>query len=205
MRQHVRSFAMACLCCAFPATVAAQQDVRANEWSRGTTLNGFVGVVADSSQSGPAVGGAMGWELRPNLAIEGEGAWAEFGYGTTSFADAIKARLRVAGKRHVDPYVSGGVGLYRATFGAEDSAIPGFYLRRMTTPAAGRAAVRTFTDPTVVGGGGVNVFLNRHVALRPDVEAAFVLRDGRSHVVTTVALHAVYHFESHPVTPGSGR
>jgi hypothetical protein len=65
----------------------------------------------------------------------------------------------------------------------------------------GPEAGRTFTDPTVVGGGGISIFVNRHFALRPDVEAVFVLRDGRTHVVTTAALHAVYHFESHPVTP----
>ena len=35
---------------------------------------------------------------------------------------------------------------------------------------------------------------------RPDVEAVFVIRDGRSHIVTIAAIHAVYHFEDHPVT-----
>lgn len=204
MRQFVRAFAV-CVCCTIPVAAAAQSDVRANEWSRGTTLNGFVGATVDSSQSGPAVGGAMGWEVRPNLAIEGGGSWAEFGHGTTSFAGALKVRLRVAGQRRVDPFVSGGVGLYRATFGATDDAVPEFYRRRMHAPAPGRAATRTFTDPTLVGGGGLSIFVNRHFALRPDVEAAFVLRGGRSHVVTTMAVHAVYHFESHPVTPARGR
>lgn len=205
MRQLVHVFATVCVCCTVPAMAAAQGDVRANEWSRGTTLNGFVGAAVDSSQSGPAVGGAMGWELRPNLAIEGGGSWAEFGHGTTSFAGALKVRLRVAGQRRVDPFVHGGVGLYRATFGAGDTAIPAFYQRRMTAPAPGRAASRTFTDPTLLGGGGLSIFVNRHFALRPDVEAAVALRGGRSHAVTTVALHAVYHFESHPVTPVRGR
>lgn len=205
MRQLTSAFAIVCVCCSMPAAVAAQTDVRANEFSRGTTLNGFVGATVDSSQSGPAVGGAMGWELQPNIAIEGGGSWAEFGHGTNSFAGALKVRLRVAGQRRVDPFVHGGVGLYRAAFGADDTAIPEFYSRRMAAPVPGRAAARTFTDPTLLGGGGLSIFVNRHFALRPDAEAAFVLRDGRTHVVTTVALHAVYHFESHPVTPARGR
>ena len=75
--------------------------------------------------------------------------------------------------------------------------MPAFYRRRLSP---GRGASRTLTDPTLLG-GGVSIYIIRHVALRPDAEAAFVLRDGRSHVVATVALHAVFHFESHPVTP----
>jgi hypothetical protein len=205
MRQIVRACALTCLCCTVPVATAAQSDVRANEWSRGTTLNGFVGATMDSAQSGPAVGGAMGWELRPNVAIEGGGAWTEFGHGTTSFAGALKVRLRVAGQRRVDPFVQAGIGLYRATFGADDTALPEFYRRRILAPAPGRGASRTFTDPTVLAGGGLSIFVNRHFALRPDADAAFVLRGGRSHVVTTVALHAVYHFESHPVTPARRR
>ena len=205
MRPLVRAFTLTCLCCTVPVGAAAQGEVRAGEWSRGTTLNGFVATVVDSSQAGPAVGGAMGWELKPNVAIEGGGSWAEVGHGTTSFAGAVKVRLRVAGRRHVDPFIHAGIGLYRATFGPEDGAMPAFYRRRVTVPSLGRGASRTFTDPTLLGGGGVSIFISRHVALRPNAEAAFVLRDGRSHVVATVALHAVFHFESHPVTPARRR
>jgi hypothetical protein len=75
----------------------------------------------------------------------------------------------------------------------------------MVASTQGSATSGTFTDPTLIGGGGVSIFLNRHFALRPDAEVAFVFRDGNHHVVTTVALHAVYHFESHPVTPVRGR
>ena len=205
MRQHLRALAVTCLCCAVPATAVAQQPIRANELSRGTTLNGFVGVTGDSSQSGVAVGGAMGWELTSRVAIEGSGSWAEFGQDTNSFAGAFKLRLRIAGRRHVDPFIHTGVGLYRATFGPNDTAVPSFYRRRMVSSNQGSVSSETFTDPTLIGGGGVSIFLNRHFALRPDAEVAFVFRDGRSHVVTTVALHAVYHFESHPVTPGRSR
>jgi hypothetical protein len=183
-----------------PARLVAQQPPSATDWSRGTTLNGLVGMTADSSQGGPVLGGAAGWELTPGVALEGSGAWTEFGHGTTSFAGALKARVRLFGRRKIDPFVSGGVGLYRATFGLEEKDIPQFYRRRLNASSA-PVGERRFTDPSLVVGGGVSLFVNRHVAIRPDVETAFVVRDGHSHAVTAVAIHLVYHFESHPVTP----
>ena len=181
------------------AASAWAQHVPITDWSHGTTLNGFGGMNADSKQSGPLVGGAAGWELTPALAIEGSGGWTEFGHGTTSFAGAVQARLRIAGRRQIDPFVQAGVGLYRMTFGRTETAIPDFYARRMTDAAARTG--RTFTDPTLVAGGGVSVFLNRHIAVRPDVQVTFVRRNGDGHTVTTMAVHLVYHFEHHPVTP----
>ena len=60
-----------------------------------------------------------------------------------------------------------------------------------------------FTDPSLAGGGGTNVFLSRHWAIRPQVIATVVLGHSRSYVVTTGTVHLAYHFEDHPVTPGS--
>ena len=183
----------------------ARQPASVNDWSHGTTLSGFGGVTVTSEQTGSALGGAAGWEVTPNLAIEGLGAWSDFGSGTTSFAGSVKARFRILGQRKIDPYVAGGIGLYRTTFGSSESAMPMFYKRRMVMPESPAGLSRTFTDPSVVGGGGVSLFVNRHVALRPDAEAAIVFRDGHTHVVTTIAMHVVYHFENHPVTPALGR
>jgi Outer membrane protein beta-barrel domain len=205
MTRIIRVILMACVCCGVSAGAWAQADVRANEWSRGTTLNGFAGVAVDSSQRGPAVGGAVGWEVTPGLAIEGSGSWVEFGHGTNAFGGALKVRARLFGHRRVDPFVQGGVGLYRATFGPGDTEVPAFYQRRLTGQLTGRDVGRTFTDPTLVGGGGVSLFVNRHVAVRPEVEAAVALDSGRAHLVTTIGVHLVYHFESHPVTPARVR
>ena len=58
----------------------------------------------------------------------------------------------------------------------------------------------TFTDPTLVTGGGVSIFLKRWFALRPEAEVTLVIRNG-THAVTNVALHAVFLFEEHPMTP----
>jgi hypothetical protein len=182
------------------ADSALARQAPATEWSHGTTLNGFGGLTADSRQAGPVLGGAAGWELTPGLAIEGSGGWTEFGHGTSSFAGALKARIRIVGRRKVDPFVQAGVGLYRVTFGLTDTAVPQFYARRMGGGVA-TASARTFTDPSVVAGGGVSIFVNRHIAIRPDAEAAVVFRGGHSHVMTTIAVHVVYHFEHHPVTP----
>jgi hypothetical protein len=179
---------------------ASARQAPATEWSHGTTLNGFGGMTADAKQSGPVLGGAVGWELTPDLAIEGSGGWTEFGHGTSSFAGALKARIRLFGQRKVDPFVQAGVGLYRVTFGPTDTAVPEFYARRMRSGISAESE-RRFTDPSVVAGGGVSVFVNRHLAIRPDAEAAVVFRGGHSHVVTTIAVHVVYHFEDHPVTP----
>jgi hypothetical protein len=179
--------------------VFAQQSPPLADWSHGTTMNGFVGVTSDSSHSGAVLGGAAGWELTPGIAIEGSGGWTDFGQGTTSFAGALKARVRLFGRRQIDPFVAGGVGLYRASFGVDEKDVPAFYRRRLNT-ASTSVGERTFTDPSLLAGGGVSVFVNRHLAIRPDVEAAFVIRDGHNHLVTTVAVHLVYHFENHPVT-----
>jgi hypothetical protein len=181
---------------------ASAQDevVRPGEWSRGTTLSGFAGMAMDSKHNGPAIGGVIGYEVTPRLTIEGGGSWFEFGDGASAFAGSIKLRARLWGQRTVDPFLTGGVGFYRASFDRASNVAPGFYQRRMRMPATGLGDT-SFTDPALVAGAGMNIFVTRHFAVRPDVETLIVLRDRRSHVVTTLSLHAVFHIESHPVTP----
>jgi hypothetical protein len=172
------------------------------EWERGTTMTGFAAVASDSAGRGPMLGGAIGWEVTPKLAVEGSGAWLQFGEAASAFAGDLTVRMRLWGQRHVDPFVEGGVGLYRASYDARHSSdIPSFYRRRLRADLPDLMAVRTFTDPTLVVGTGLNLYLHRHLALRPDVGATIVMREGRRHVVTTVGMHAVVHFEDHPVTP----
>ena len=59
----------------------------------------------------------------------------------------------------------------------------------------------TFTDPSLVGGGGFDMFVSRHWTIRPEILGTVVLRDSRTFVVTTGAVRLGYHFEDHPVTP----
>jgi hypothetical protein len=198
MRAIIRVTSAACIMLVVAASARAQTAIRPNEWSQGTTLNGFVGVPFESGETGVALGGGVGWEITPRYAIEATGSWLDFDDSATGFAGSIALRTRLFGRRTVDPFLQGGIGMYRASFGSTEN-LPPFY--------EGRASARellgsvTFTDPTLIAGGGVNIFLNRHLALRPDVAATFVLNDGRHEVITTAAIHLVFHFEDHPVTP----
>lgn len=142
----------------------------------------------------------MGWDLTPRFAIEAGGEWMEWGAGSHGFAAAIAAQTGLAGGRRLMPFVTGGIGLYHASFDRPGRAIPDFYNRRMTSNPL-RATAPAFTDPTVVFGGGVNTFINRNWAVRPDVREMVVLRNSRSYFVTAFAVHVAYHFEDRSVSP----
>jgi len=190
------------------ATASAQglapPDVRVapagNMWSHGTTLNVFGGAAATSGDRAAIAGGAFGWEIKPWLAFEGGGAWLDWGQAAHAFAPSITAQAGLLTARAFVPFLTGGVGLYRTSFNRLDNAMPGFYRRRMIRMADMGSRV-TFTDPSVVGGGGVNVFVNRHWTIRPEILVTAVLRNSHSFVVTTGAVRLAYHFEDHPVTP----
>lgn len=182
------------------ATASAQTDA-ALMWRHGTTLNLFAGTAATPNDWAPMGGGAFGWEITPRFAVEGSGAWFEWGHGAHAFAAALRAVAAVATARPVVPFLSGGVGLYRSSFRIGDTEMPRFYRRRMTDASDRVGVSATFTDPSLVFGGGVDVFVSRHVAIRPDVEATVVMRNSRTHVVTTAAVHLAYHFDDHPITP----
>jgi hypothetical protein len=203
MRGMVRFAVLTAMCIAWSTTALAQSPVAPGEWNRCTTLTAFVAASGDTTQVGTALGGAIGWDITPAIGIEGAGAWAEFGQDTTAFSGTLKVRARVGGTRTIDPFFLAGIGMYHTSFGENDTAIPDFYRRRIESGE--NAFTRTFTDPSLVAGGGVSLFLSRHVAIRPDIEAAIVFANGSSHVVTTAAVHLVFHFESHPVTPARRR
>lgn len=200
MRAYKVGVLIIAIAAGWPAYSGAQEVVRPGEWSRGTTLSGFAGMATDGEHSGPVIGGVAGYEITPRLTIEGSGSWLEFGDGVDAFAGAIKLRARLSGQRTVDPFVLGGVGFYRASFDRPSRVAPGFYRDRLRAPGTGLGDT-SFTDPALVIGAGVNFFVTRHFALRPDVESFIVLRNGRSLAVTSLSLHAVFHIESHPVTP----
>jgi hypothetical protein len=199
MRAPLAGITAMALTLTLASAAAAQEVVRPGEWSRGTTLSGFAGLATDGDHSGPSFGGVAGWEISPRLTIEGSGAWLDFGDGVDAFAGAIKLRARLSGRRTVDPFVLGGIGFYRATFDSPARVAPRFYGRRLGMPAT--PGDTTFTDPALVAGAGLNIFVSRHFAVRPDVESFIVFRGRHRLIVTSVALHAVFHIESHPVTP----
>lgn len=192
------SYVLSVVCAALIGSAPASAQSAQPDWSHGTTLSGFAGGSGDGTRNGAAFGGAVGWEVTPRFAVDGIGTWTALDDGADAFAGTMRLRVRIAGHRSVDPFVQGGVGLYRAMFENTDTEMPEFYRRRLH-PASGLSGA-TFTDPTLVTGGGVSIFIKRWFALRPEAEVTFVIRDG-THVVTSFFLHAVFHFEDHPVTP----
>lgn len=132
---------------ALVSPVSGQTGIRANEWSRGTTLNGFAGVGADSSGAGAIWGGAAGWEVTPRLAIEGSGTWLDLGQRTSAFAGALKVRVRLSGRRTVDPFVHGGMGFTgcrsaRASRSGRSSTGAGPAPGSRRAPSASRSPIR---------------------------------------------------------------
>jgi hypothetical protein len=173
------------------------------EWHRGTTLSGFIGGASPTSGTDVAAGAALGWELTPHFTLEGRGMWLEGGPGTDAFAAVLGGRFPLLAARPVVPFASAGVGMYRATFDPASSRVPGFYQRRMmgTMSGTGQFASRTFDDFAVALGGGADIFLARHLALRPDVTVLLVMSGSDTRAVPVYGLQLAYHFESHPVTP----
>jgi Outer membrane protein beta-barrel domain len=193
MRMHLRYVPVALAVLTFSVPALAQQ-ADAHVWGRGTTLTAFAGTTVDTE---PLAGGSLGWELTPRLALEGSGLWVDDD-GGDGFAGSLTLQAALRAGRRTVPYVQAGVGLYRLSVDRDDAPLPHFYRRRMVT---GTETARTFTDPSLVFGGGVNLFVSRNVALRPDAQIMMVMGDSRSHFVTALRMSLVYHIEDHPVTP----
>ena len=184
---------------ALPWDARAQASVVNEEWRHGTTLGGFVGAASPFSGVDPAAGLSLGWELKPWLGVEGRGTWFPAPDGMSAFAAALGARVAFESARPVLPFASAGVGFYRATFDAPASAgMPRFYRRRM-----GEVGLlgRTFNDFLVTIGAGTEVFVSRHVAIRPELAVLLVTGPSDIRPIPQLGVHMVYHFESHPITP----
>jgi hypothetical protein len=170
-----------------------------NEWSHGTTLNVFAGAASASSETGPLLGGAFGWEVIPWFALEGSGAWLDRTNGAEAFAADLKALVGLPGAHAIAPFVEGGIGLYRASFDLSQGVLPDFYQGRIAGNTSVAGTTVTFNDPSFILGGGVSLFVTRHIAIRPDVDVKIVRRNSQSYAVTAVAVRLAYHFEEHPL------
>jgi hypothetical protein len=180
------------------AQAAAQPPSPTNLWTHGTTMNVFTGAAHEGSKTSALVGGAFGWEITPAVGIEASGKWIDRGVASDAFAADLKLQVGLTNPHNAVPFIEGGVGFYRATFGAGAPDVPGFYQRRMNrVMIAGMKDV--FTDPSFTVGGGVNVYVTRHLAIRPAVDATFVRRGGYGHTIATMTVHVSYHFEPHPL------
>jgi hypothetical protein len=129
--------------------------------------------------------------------------WLDAGSGADAFAALLGARFPLLATRPVVPFASAGVGVYRATFDAASSGVPTFYQRRMMgmMSGPGQFASRAFDDFAVALGGGADIFLAGHLALRPDVTVLLVTTRSDTRAVPVYGLQLAYHFESDPITP----
>ena len=176
---------------------AAQPDPEI--WRRGTTLNVFGGA-AFNGEPAPLIGAGLGWEIVPRLSVEGSGAWLGERQGVGGFSADVRALFPLVTARPVAPFLAAGVGLHRATFDRA-AEMPEFYRHRLAGSPERVGRYASFTDPTLVFGGGVDLFVTRALAVRPDLTAAVLLRDGRTRTAVTAAVHLAYHFEEHLVVP----
>jgi hypothetical protein len=184
---------------ALPWDARGQASGVNEDWRHGTTLAGFVGGGSPFSGVDPALGLSLGWEMKPWLGFEGRGTWFPTPDGMSAFAAALSTRIAFDSARPVLPYASAGVGFYRATFDTPaGNAMPRFYRRRM---GDGGLLGRTFDDFLLTAGVGAEVFLSRHVALRPELTVMVVTARSDARAIPVFGVQAAYHFESHPITP----
>jgi hypothetical protein len=184
------------LCVALFAAPAFAQPP--DQWQRGTTLAAFAGGTVEPSGAKPAAGASLGWEIARFLSLDGQGAWIRVGNGAEAFAGQLRARVPLRRNRAFVPFVAGGVGLYRASFEAGARRLPDFYQRRIDL-AAGPGG-RVFDDFMTTAGGGADVFVTRHLAVRPEAAVWLVSAKSETRALPFIAAHVVYHFDTHPVT-----
>jgi hypothetical protein len=180
------------------APASAQTAAPASDWTHGTMVDLFGGAVtAPSADLRAAIGAGFGWEINHWVKVEGTGTWIAATQGDSAFAAEMAAAVNVTRPNTLVPFVSAGIGLYRATFDTTAGPLPDFYQRGETATSP---AVQTFTDPSFIFGAGVNVFTGQHISIRPDVSVRLVYSDSQTYAVTMVTVHLTYHFEVHTVS-----
>jgi len=178
---------------------AAGQNKSEKPWGPGTTLSVFVGAASPDAGTSGVAGASLGWELNPYLAIEGGATWIGKQAGVASFQGLLRPRVRPFSGRSVSPSFYVGVGMLRASVDVNDPDLPAFYAQR------GGVAAQIFEDFAVGVGGGVDLFLNHHLAIRPEVLVTFATSDASSVVVPMFGVQLAYHFEAHPYLEQVGR
>jgi hypothetical protein len=177
----------------------ASAQTRPMDWRHGTTLAGFIGTESASSDTSPAAGVGVGWEVTRRLSFEGRGTWFRVNDGPSDFAATLAAHVALLTPRPVVPFVSAGVGMYRATVNSASAVVPDFYRLRMSPDLVG-VSNQTFQDFVMTFGGGVNVFVTGHLALRPEANLMLVTTTNDARPVAMFGVQFVYHFESHTVS-----
>ena len=175
------------------AVEASGQTSGGAEWQPGMTLTGFVGASATAANTAPAAGTALGWELTPHFTIEGRGTWLHHDRGPTDFSASINALVFLLPPRSVVPFALAGFGMYGATVDSRSPDVPAFYRDRMLSDADRPV----FEDLLLAFGGGAEVFVTSHLALRPEVMLYVITTRADRLTRTVYGVHLAYHFEAH--------
>jgi hypothetical protein len=173
-------------------TDARGQTLNGAAWQQGATLSGFAGAAA-ADTTRLAAGTALGWEVTPHLTVEGRGVWLPDDSGSTDFFAWLGALVPFRPATSLVPFASAGVGMYRSTVTASSTDVPSFYRDRL---AAG-ASRAIFEDVLLTAGGGADVFVSSHFAVRPEVSLLVVTTRSDRRAAVMYGVHLAYHFEPH--------
>jgi hypothetical protein len=184
---------------AHASTAAAQSTATAtHEWSHGTILTGLAGAAAAPSTDTRAIfGGGFGWEINHQVSVEGSGAWLVPRHDDQGFAADLTALVNLTRATKVVPFVGAGVGLYIASFDTTAGTLPDFYQKRL--PQDSPVTHRTFTDPTFVFKGGMDVLATPRWSIRPEVSLKLVTDGSSAYPITIAGVRVAYHFEFHDI------
>jgi hypothetical protein len=171
-------------------TIQSQTEPMEHQWSRGATLalSGGVGTASDSN--GMLLGGVIGWDITPRIGLEGLGMWMDKQPGASAFGAAIGVRAELTESHPTGPFVSGGFGLYLATYDPNRTTdIPSFYRDRISG-----SITNTFVDPAFFAAAGFDLYRSQRLAIRPAFGASLAVRDSRTYAVGTFTVRVEYHF-----------
>ena len=198
MRRHIAFAALAMLLVG-PVNAAHAQG-STSPWRSGTALSGFVGSASTSGRTDPAVAASVGWEMTPYFTLEGRGL-AISGGDVRSMAALIGPRFNLFGRRQIVPFVSTAVGVQNASVHVDRPRVPAFYRDRGAVSDTSVGGRQSFNDLAVTIGSGLDLFVSRHLALRPDAQLLLVHASGRTERIGVFGVHLAYHFEERNVTP----
>lgn len=178
------------------ASSARAQSSTDHDWQHGTTLTGFVGAQSAPSSDVKAAGGAgFGWEVTPRLSLEGRATWFPSGDEQSDFAATFAAHFPLVTRRRVVPFVTGGLGLYRATINPLSSDVPAFYRNRLSSATL----LQTFQDFALTAGAGASFYMSDHFALRPEFTLMLLTTSSDVRPVGVYGVQFVFHFDAHPI------
>jgi hypothetical protein len=142
-----------------------------------------------------AAGAAMGWQVTPHFGAEMRGFWLKADEHQNAFSAVVAFRASLRPGHRAVPFVAAGGGVYQMRFDTGFVDAPEFYRQRMTNLSPVLPHYR-FTDPVIALGGGADLFVSRHVAIRPEAMALIVIGGGDHRTVPAYGVQVAYHFES---------